>query len=197
MDEFYDETDGDEFEGEFVEYIEEEDEDDDDGDEGEMLDEALMDLDEMVESDEEGEAGELAERRRRGRYRSRRRSYPYRRRANVRRARPRGSYTSRTRGRRYGTIVTPAGKARVKLPGRFPTVSEFKQSVAKVQKDIKKNSGGIKDLVSSQKDLASVVGRNKKTTDKKVLGLQIGVVILSLLSLPQARTLISNIPSGS
>ena len=161
----------------FAEMDDDDDDDDDDGDDGE---------DEMAEFLPFGGlglgAGLLASR-------------ALRRRKKVRRAKPRRSYARRARGKRYGTVITPAGRARIRLPGRFPTIPEFRRTVAEIQKDIKKNSAGVKDLATSQKRVAALVMRSDKGMEKKVFGLQIAVVALAVLLLPQARSFIGSITS--
>src|SRR5688572_30483370 len=71
---------------------------------------------------------------------------PPRRRGQVNRAKPRGNITSGVQGRQFGVVRTPQGNARVELPGKFPTLDEFKTSVAKLQQDISANSSGIAQL---------------------------------------------------
>ena len=69
----------------------------------------------------------------------------------VRRASQQGSATSGIQGRQFGVVRTPQGEARIELPGKFPTVDEFKQTIAKLQTDIKANSAGIGQLTDRLK----------------------------------------------
>lgn len=69
----------------------------------------------------------------------------------VARARPTRSYAGAVKGRNQGVVATPAGPAKVMLPGRFPTVEEFRKTVSEIQKDVQKNSKGIQDLSDQQR----------------------------------------------
>jgi len=120
-----------------------------------------------------------------------------RRKRRIRRARPRRSYTSGTRGRRFGMISTPAGSARIRLPARFPTITEFRRTVGQVQKDIRRNSAGIKDLLKAEKNTALLATRSDKALERRVFGLQIAVVTLAVLSLPQAASLVRSVTGSS
>jgi hypothetical protein len=84
----------------------------------------------------------------------------------VRRAKPQGSATSSVQGRQYGMVRTPQGNARVELPGRFPTVNEFKQSIAKLQQDIKANSTGIAQLTERLKQDATLEAGARAKSDR-------------------------------
>lgn len=70
------------------------------------------------------------------------------RRPPIRRAPPRGNPAVGVQGRQYGVVRTPQGDARIELPGKFPTVDEFKQTITKLQQDIAANSAGIGQLTS-------------------------------------------------
>lgn len=84
----------------------------------------------------------------------------------VRRAKPHGSVTSSVQGRQYGIVKTPQGNARVELPGKFPTVNEFKQSIAKLQLDIKANSTGIAQLTDRLKQDATLEATARSKSDR-------------------------------
>jgi hypothetical protein len=84
----------------------------------------------------------------------------------VRRAKPHGSATSSVQGRQYGIVKTPRGNARVELPGKFPTVNEFKQSIAKLQQDIKANSTGIAQLTERLKQDATLEAGARVKSDR-------------------------------
>lgn len=72
-------------------------------------------------------------------------------------ARPGGRYAGLVRGRGEGLVRTPQGTAKVQLPGKFPTVEEFQKTVDALQRDIKKNADGIRQLNQAQRtDLAQV-----------------------------------------
>ena len=111
----------------------------------------------------------------------------------VRSAKPRRPYSAGIRGRQYAQVKTPAGSARIVLPGRFPTLKDHRRSLARVQRDIRKNSTGIRDLVKRQKKLAELAGRSDRGLDKKVKTLQWAVVILALSSLPQTKEILNQI----
>jgi hypothetical protein len=55
------------------------------------------------------------------------------------------------RGQSQGIVQTPSGPARIELPGRFPTVDEFKKSVEAIQKDVQRNTDGIKQLAAIER----------------------------------------------
>ena len=103
----------------------------------------------------------------------------------ARRARPTRSYTSAVRGRGAGVVQTPNGPARIALPGNFPTVEEFRKTVGEIQKDMKANSAGIKELGDQQKKdvvrLAELIATNEKKTRKQMKRTQtiaiIGIVL--------------------
>jgi hypothetical protein len=61
-------------------------------------------------------------------------------------------YARGVQGRATGVIETPNGKATVQLPGRFPTVTEFRGTLEEVHSDIKKNSEVIRALGRTNDD---------------------------------------------
>lgn len=99
------------------------------------------DYDESAESDDELSEASLF----RSRLGRARRGAP------VARARPTRSYAGAVKGRNQGVVSTPAGPAKVMLPGTFPTVDEFRKTVSEIQRDVQKNSKGIQDLADQQR----------------------------------------------
>ena len=196
MDDYDDESEFGIDEGEF-DMVEMDFDDEPDESEDDELDEIAGEY--LAEDDEfEDELAEYRRGRRRGRRGRRGRSYGRRfGRRPTSRARPRRSYAGNSRGRRSAIIRTPAGNARVRLPGGIPTMSQFRKTSAAIQKDIKRNSLGIKQLEKAQKALGSIAKGVDKSLDRKVFGLQLAVLALSVISLPQARALIESFTSNS
>ena len=95
---------------------------------------------------------------------------------SVTRARP-GNYAQGVRGQSQGTVQTPSGPAHIQLPGRFPTVDEFKQTVEAIQKDVKRNSDGIRQLADVQRRdalrLAELVTRSERRLKRQMKRTQI------------------------
>ena len=93
-------------------------------------------------------------------------------RRSPRRAKPTGSYGRTVKGRNAGVVQTPNGAARIALPGNFPTVDEFRKTVAEIQKDMKANSTGIKELADQQKKdvvrLAGLISDGEKKIRKQL-----------------------------
>jgi hypothetical protein len=94
----------------------------------------------------------------------------------VSRARP-ADYGRNVRGQGQGIVQTPSGPATIELPGRFPTVEEFKRSVEAIQKDVKRNSDGIKQLADVQRRdairLADLVTKSERRVKKQMKQTQI------------------------
>lgn len=113
--------------------------------------------------------------------RARRRRRLRRRRRRIMHARRRRRLARDVRGRRHGVIRTPAGSARMKLPGGYPTVKEFKSTVDTLQKDIKRNATGIKQLGSEQKKdaarLAGMVTRSERRIRKQLKETQVAALV--------------------
>jgi hypothetical protein len=69
----------------------------------------------------------------------------------IRRAQTQSNAATGVQGRQFGVVRTPQGDARIELPAKFPTVDEFKESITKLQSDIKANSTGIGQLTTRLK----------------------------------------------
>ena len=95
---------------------------------------------------------------------------------NVQRARP-ANYGQGVRGQSQGVVQTPQGPASIQLPGRFPTVDEFKKTVEAIQKDVKHNSDGIKQLADIQRKdalrLADLVTKSERRLKRQMKRTQI------------------------
>ena len=89
----------------------------------------------------------------------------------VRRAMQVANYAQAVRGKNAGIVQTPSGPARIALPGNFPTVEEFRKTVTAIQKDMKANSAGIKELTDQQKKdtvrLADLITKLDKKMTKR------------------------------
>ena len=94
------------------------------------------------------------------------------RRRPVARARPTRSYAGAVKGLNQGVVTTPAGPAKVMLPGRFPTVDEFRKTVSEIQKDVQRNSKGIQDLADQQRResarLAALLVKSERRINKRM-----------------------------
>lgn len=110
-----------------------------------------------------------------------RRQRTLRRRRRLTLARRTNRLAGRVRGRHTGVIRTPAGAARMRLPGGYPTVKEFKSTVDALQKDIKRNATGIKQLGAQQKKdaarLAGMVSRSERRIRKQLKQTQVAALI--------------------
>jgi hypothetical protein len=86
-------------------------------------------------------------------------------------------YGRSVRGQSQGVVQTPSGPARIDLPGRFPTVDEFKKSVEAIQKDVQRNSDGIKQLALVQRKdavrLAELVSKSERRLRRQMTRTQI------------------------
>lgn len=80
-------------------------------------------------------------------------------------ARPR-AYGRDVKGRDAGLIKTPNGEAKIQLPGKFPTVGEFRGSLEEIQGDIKKNADGIKSLTRRGDDQDSRIAKLARTVER-------------------------------
>jgi hypothetical protein len=89
-------------------------------------------------------------------------------RRSVRRAKPPANYAQAVKGRNQGVVQTPSGTARIALPGNFPTVDEFQKSVGQIQKDMKANSDGIKELADQQRKDAVRLAEMITTSERKL-----------------------------
>jgi hypothetical protein len=112
---------------------------------------------------------------------------------NVTRATRAADYGRNVRGQGQGVVQTPSGPARIELPGRFPTVEEFKKSVEAIQKDVQKNSDGIKQLSDVQRRdslrLAQLVAKSERRLRKQMTRTQI-IAIAAAAVLPFVGRLI-------
>jgi hypothetical protein len=103
------------------------------------------------------------------------------RRRPVHRAKPQANYAQAVKGRNQGVVQTPNGTARISLPGNFPTVEEFQKSVGQIQKDMKANSAGIKELADQQKKdtvrLAELIATNEKKLKRQLKKTQVIALI--------------------
>lgn len=104
-----------------------------------------------------------------------------RKRPKVRRADRRAAVSSGVRGKSHGVIRTPRGTAKIALPGKFPTVQEFKKAANALQVDIRKNSAGIKQLGDEQRKdaarLAAMMAATEKRLTKQVKNAQLTALI--------------------
>jgi hypothetical protein len=86
-------------------------------------------------------------------------------------------YGRAVKGQGQGVVQTPSGPARIDLPGRFPTVDEFKKSVEAIQKDVQRNSDGIKQLAGIQRKdalrLADMVSKSERRLRRQMTRTQI------------------------
>ena len=86
----------------------------------------------------------------------------------VHRARPKSSYGKGVKGKGESIVRTPNGELRLPLPGHFVTVDEFQKTAAEIQKDMKQNSAGIKDLADLQRKESQRLEKVITTLDKKI-----------------------------
>lgn len=107
------------------------------------------------------------------------------RRRTVHRAKPPGNYAQAVKGRNQGVVQTPNGTARITLPGNFPTVEEFQKSVGQIQKDMKANSAGIKELADQQKKdalrLAEMITSSEKKLKRQMKRTQVVALVGAML----------------
>lgn len=102
-------------------------------------------------------------------------------------------YGRAVRGQGQGVVQTPSGPAKIELPGRFPTVEEFKKSVEAIQKDVQRNTDGITQLAEIQRKdalrLADLVSKSERRMRRQMKRTQI-VSIAAAVALPFVGRLI-------
>jgi ABC-type transporter Mla subunit MlaD len=73
------------------------------------------------------------------------------------------------------------------LPGRFPTVEEFRKTVGALQQDIGKNSSGIQQLGEQQRKdsarLATLVSQTERRLTRRMKRQQTFSIIAALIPL--------------
>jgi hypothetical protein len=110
-----------------------------------------------------------------------------RRRKKVQRAQPQRPYAQMVQGKGTGLVKTPKGTAQIVLPGKFPTVEEFRKTVNALQLDDRKNSTGIKQLSEQQRKdaarLAVMVAQTEKKISKQLRNTQIAAIIAATIPL--------------
>lgn len=134
---------------------------------GESSDEATDESDESDESAESDESEATF-------YGSARPGFPFP--INLRPMRV-SDYGRNVRGQGQGVVQTPSGPAKIELPGRFPTVEEFKSSVEAIQKDVQKNANRIAHVSAVQRRdavrLAGLVVRSERRLRRQLTRAQV------------------------